>query len=302
MDFINYYYERDYDKRDMDRELKNECIGSILSKQKLSQENVVKGRIDFFPDMKSIEIDITFECNLNCKGCNRSCGEAPSKEKMSVQDIRKFVQDSIENGIKWKVISILGGEPTLHPDFNEIIGIIQKEYADVYNHDVKIKVVSNGLTEQSRNMCDKAENLYQNVEIDRNSYKKNNKVEYFTAFNDAPCDDSKFKDADYSKACWVAQYCGLGLNINGYYGCAVCGGIDRIMGGKKGYHSLSELSKENVKKQFSEFCKFCGNYKSYDSNRGNFIPRAEKEPFREIISPVWQDLYKNYNENRGSEK
>ncbi len=302
MDFINYYYERDYDKRDMDRELKNECIGSILSKQKLSQENVVKGRIDFFPDMKCIEIDITFECNLNCKGCNRSCGEAPSKEKMSVQDIRKFVQDSIENGIKWKVISILGGEPTLHPDFNEIIGIIQKEYADVYNHDVKIKVVSNGLTEQSRNMCDKAENLYQNVEIDRNSYKKNNKVEYFTAFNDAPCDDSKFKDADYSKACWVAQYCGLGLNKNGYYGCAVCGGIDRILGGKKGYHSLSELSKENVKKQFSEFCKFCVNFKSYDSNRGNFIPRAEKEPFREIISPVWQDLYKNYNENRGNEK
>ena len=82
----------------------------------------------------------------------------------------------------------------------------------------------------------------------------------------------------------------------------MCGGIDRILGGKKGYYSLSELSKENVKKQFSEFCKFCGNYKSYDSNRGNFIPRAEKEPFREIISPVWQDLYKNYNEKRGSEK
>lgn len=298
MDFINYYYERDYENRDADRELKNECIRSILSKKKLSPEDVVKGRIDFLPDMKCIEIDITFECNLNCKGCNRSCGKAPSKDRISVQTIRHFIQDSIKNNVKWKVINILGGEPTLHPEFLEILGIIQKEYADIYNTNVKIKVVSNGFTEKNRELCDKAEKLYHNVEIDRNSYKKNNSIDYFTAFNDAPCDDPQFKGADYSKACWVAEYCGIGLNKNGYYACSVCGGIDRLQGGKKGYSSLSELSKENIKSQYSEFCKLCGNFKYYDSNRGNFIPRAEKEPFRDIISPSWEILYKNYKEHR----
>jgi hypothetical protein len=53
--------------------------------------------------------------------------------------------------------------------------------------------------------------------IDYNSFKTNNKIEYFSPFNDAPIDDEKFKDADYTKACWVTSYCGIGLNKFGYY-------------------------------------------------------------------------------------
>ena len=44
MDFINYYYERDYDKKDANRELKEQSIKEILQKPPLSPKNVVKGR------------------------------------------------------------------------------------------------------------------------------------------------------------------------------------------------------------------------------------------------------------------
>ena len=46
MDFINYYYERDYENRDADRELKRMHQGIL--QRKLSPEDVVKGRIDFY--------------------------------------------------------------------------------------------------------------------------------------------------------------------------------------------------------------------------------------------------------------
>ena len=65
MDFINYYYERDYENRDANRDIKERCIKEILRKDKLSPQNVYKKRKTFFPQMDKIEIDITFDCNLN---------------------------------------------------------------------------------------------------------------------------------------------------------------------------------------------------------------------------------------------
>lgn len=295
MDFINYYYERDYENRNADRDLKNQCIEEILAKKKLSEENVHKGRIAFASNLEKIEIDITFDCNLKCKGCNRSCGLAPSTEKMSLQDIHNFIADSIKNQIKWKLINILGGEPTLHPELGEIVELLQKNYADVFNPSVVIQIVSNGFTEKSRQICDKLECENQNVRIDRESYKTKNTVAYFTPFADAPCDDEKFAEADFSKACWVASYCGIGLNKNGYYACSVCGGIDRVLGNNEGVKTMSQLTPSKQKEHFEKFCRYCGNYKHYASAAGNFIARCEKAPFKEKISPSWKRIYDEYN-------
>ena len=41
-----------------------------------------------------------------------------------------------------------------------------------------------------------------------------------------------------------------------------------------------------------KFCKFCGIYRVYAQNAGNFIPRCEKGPFRNIVSKSWKDIYK----------
>ena len=300
MDFINYYYERNYKQKNIDRALKKQCIREIANKKPLSQSNVIKGRKIFETNLDRIEIDITFECNLKCKGCNRSCGLAPSKERMSIDDIHNFIKDSIDNHKKWQLINVLGGEPTLHPDFLQIIRILQKDYAEAYNSEVIIQVVSNGVAAHSRQLCDYVEESFANVRIDRTSYKNKNEIDYFTPFADAPCDDACFNEADYSKACWVASYCGVGLNKNGYYGCSVCGGIDRVLMQNNGVASIAELTIEKQKEHFEKFCRYCGNFKHYDTNKGDFIPRCEKAPFTEIISPVWHKLYINYKEAKYS--
>ncbi|MBP5346783.1 MAG: 4Fe-4S cluster-binding domain-containing protein [Bacteroidales bacterium] len=291
MDNINYFYERDYEKRNADRDIKEKCIASILNKPSLSPESVVIGRKIFMPDFERIEIDITYDCNLKCFGCNRSCAQKPSSEHIEVTDIENFVFESVKYGKQWKQINVLGGEPTLHEDFLKILEILQ-HYADRFSPSTIIKVVSNGISEKSRELCELARTSYKNVLIDYGSYKTTNKVDYFSPFNDAPIDDSNYTDEDFSKACWVTSYCGIGLTPRGYYGCAVCGGIDRVLDERNGVGSFVDLSEEKLKEHFNKFCRLCGNYKAYSQNQGNCMPRCEKEPFRNVISKTWKEIYK----------
>jgi len=72
---------------------------------------------EYYRNLSMIEIDITYACNLRCYNCNRSCTQAPTVERMTVDQIKKFVEESKASNLQWKRIRILGGEPTLHPDF-----------------------------------------------------------------------------------------------------------------------------------------------------------------------------------------
>lgn len=293
-DFVNYFYERDFDHKDDDRDLKESYIAEILQKPALKTGGYTKGRKSFFPDFTKIEIDITHECNLKCLGCNRSCGLAPTTDRIGIDAIYGFIAESKELGFRWNLINILGGEPTLHPQFLDIIQKIHSDYIEAFSPDTILQVVSNGYTEDSRSLCREILK-YKNVRVDFGSYKKSNKVDYFTPFNNAPCDGPNHSTNDYSKGCWVAKHCGLGLNHLGYYGCAVCGGIDRVMGKHIGAASLKELTTPLIIRHFELFCPLCGNFSAYESNYGDFIPRSEKEPFKNIVSQSWKELYRTYN-------
>lgn len=292
MDFVNYFYERNDEHKNDDRDIKEKCIAEILQKQPLTSDAIFIDRKSFMPDFERIEIDITYNCNLKCTGCNRSCAQKPTNEQLQLSDIDSFISESIANKKKWKQINVLGGEPTLHKDFMEMLKRLQ-DYADVYSQETVIQVVSNGVAERSRLLCELAKEKFKNVRIDYGSYKLSNKVEYFSAFNDAPVDDGNYKNADFTKACWATNYCGIGLTPRGYYACAVSGGIDRVLNEKNGVQSFTELTKDKLKEHFDKFCRLCGNFKAYSQNYGNFIPRCEKEPFKNIISETWKEIYGN---------
>ncbi len=53
--------------------------------------------------------------------CNRSCTQLPSKREMPVEDVERFIRESVVNDAKWERIRILGGEPTLHRQIMDII-------------------------------------------------------------------------------------------------------------------------------------------------------------------------------------
>lgn len=75
------------------------------------------------------------------------------------------------------------------------------------------------------------------------------------------------------------------------------------MGKHIGAASLKELTKPMILRHFELFCPLCGNFSAYESNYGDFIPRSEKEPFKNIVSESWRELYRTYNKagNKGEE-
>jgi len=65
-------------------------------------------------DMEIIQIDITNACTHNCSNCTRFCGLHPKPFFMDF-DTFKTAVDSM-SGFRG-VVGIMGGEPTLHPEF-----------------------------------------------------------------------------------------------------------------------------------------------------------------------------------------
>lgn len=87
-----------------------------------------------------LEVGIVEYCNLNCKGCSHFSPLAGKTEYISVNEYEQDLKQlSHLLPIIYK-IRLLGGEPLLHPDLNEIIRITRRYYPLT-----EIHVVTNGL-------------------------------------------------------------------------------------------------------------------------------------------------------------
>lgn len=291
---FNVFHDRATTNTTEIKQRKEEIISEILAKSSKSKQDVLKGRKSFLPNLNQIEIDITYECNLKCINCNRSSTQAPIKEGMRIEQIENFVRESIELNKKWKLINLLGGEPTSHKDFLEIVNLILNEYIVKHSPETILQVTSNGFGELVQERLSKLPK-HEKLIIDYASFKDERIVPYFSPFNDAPIDKLDGKEKEFHKGCWVTFYCGIGLNQMGYYPCGVAGGIDRVFKLNLGVQSLKNVD-ESIAKYLDTFCRFCGNFSDYEKNYGNFIPRNEKAALtKPITSESWNKAYKKYN-------
>lgn len=237
----------------------------------------------------AIEIDITYVCNLRCMNCNRSITQAPEKEHMPLDMIEDFVRDSIAQNKRWRVIRVLGGEPTLHPRFLDVIQALRKyrQFAPTCS----IQVVSNGYGKAVKAMLEK---IPADVVIE-NSAKDGNVQPAFGPFNMAPADDPAFRAADYANGCSIMTECGMGLTPSGYYQCAVAGGIDRLIGKQLGYATLPADS-DDMLALSRELCRLCGHFKD-----GHMIPATLRPPLlEEPKSEAWVKIYADWKRHKRS--
>ena len=226
---------------------------------------------------KLIEIDLTYSCNLKCSNCNRSCSQAPSREYIPLNQIQDFVETSVKEGIHWKRIRLLGGEPTLHPYFPDVIKIIL-DYKENFSPGTKVQVATNGYGPFVNSMLSK---LPENIEIINTE--KTNSTPYFCSFNTAPKDQFIYKFADFKNACWIAEICGMGFTPNGYYPCAIAGGIDRVLGFNLGKTRLPHAP-DDMFDSLNVFCQYCGHFK-------RLVDPPLNKP---VMSKTWIMAYENY--------
>jgi hypothetical protein len=219
-----------------------------------AQSWVVKrfGR-QYLPSREFVEIDITYKCNLKCANCNRSCSQAPSEVEMPVATVEAFIARSVDGKIPWKRIRVLGGEPTLHRRFLDILDRLM-DYRRTHNPGVRLVV---GTNFHGPRVCRVLEQLPPAIAI--KSTLKTSRTNLFRPFNVAPVDSIFNRFSDYSCGCRIIEECGLGLTPSGYYMCAIAGGIDRIFGYRLGRPELPDAS-DAFDDQMAAFCPLCGHF------------------------------------------
>ena len=231
---------------------------------------------------KRVEIELTTRCSLACLNCDAQVRQAPSNNDMSLNQIEKFVKESIALGWRWKEISLIGGEPTLHPRFFDVLKIIKK-YKTAHP-ECSICLETNGYGSKVNEVLSKLPDW-----ITVFNTKKQSNVNNFSSINIAAIDVKKYKDEDFSKGCWIAQTCGLGLTRYGYYPCRAGSSVDRVFGFNVGIKKLSMVNPEKLRDKLGLLCRYCGHYKC------NFnIPYTTEEK----MSPSWINACKNYKKQK----
>jgi len=236
-----------------------------------------------------IEIDITYRCNLRCLNCNRSINKAPENLDIKLSLLNKFISDSRKYNYRWKRIRLLGGEPTLHPEFLTIIQRLRESRYEIGNG--SIEVVTNGYGNHVNNIL---KELPSDIYIE-NSRKDPNVPLKFRPFSWAPQDFEQHPKTSYINGCQIIEACGMGLTPLGYYPCAIAGGIDRVVKKQRGRQSLPPKT-DNMKDILDWACRLCGRFID-----GHHIPPELLKPTnKEFISPSWTNLYKNWQPTKKS--
>ena len=206
---------------------------------------------------------------------------------MSVDQVRKFVEMSVDQRIVWEQIAVLGGEPTLNPQLPQIVEVLL-EFKRRHSANTRIVLVTNGYGQHTAGVLGQ---LSQEIEI-KNTAKQFSATdsERFHYFNLAPLDSPFYRYSDFTNACEVAFDCGMGLTPFGYYPCAIAGGIDRVFGfdlGRKTFPAHDDRMREELR----TFCGLCGLF-----GCNTKIPMLKRH-LQERRSKRWRTAYERYLES-----
>ena len=155
---LRHYYSEDslenvVDHVSSELSLSKEVVDSVA--RNLFQELLTRGIVDSFQnkdfnneyELKEVEshqllhllVMLTNRCNMDCKYCYTEANQHLNEEReLSGKEwIELFDKVKISGNYRSQNISFTGGEPTIHPDFPEILRSVSGKY--------KIEVSSNGL-------------------------------------------------------------------------------------------------------------------------------------------------------------
>ena len=83
-------------------------------------------------DMSIMEIDITNVCHHKCSNCTRFCGHHKKPFFMDFETFKRAV-DSLEG--YQGLISTIGGEPLLHPEYNDFAEYLRSVHGELLKMD-----------------------------------------------------------------------------------------------------------------------------------------------------------------------
>lgn len=165
---------------------------------------------------RSVELEITLRCNLSCPTCNRHCNVYHGYEDtdMTMEQIDRFVSHIKGSHTPWRAVYVLGGEPTLHPEWVDILVKLHDELR-VPGHIRQLAMTTNGRVDIPPEIRER------DIRV---SVTRHDQKQHYQTFV-APCDTQQER-----WPCPVLRNCGVSLSAFGYSPCGPGAAIARLCG------------------------------------------------------------------------
>ena len=235
------------------------------------------------PHTGSLEIHITYRCNLHCAHCHNLVGPAPSNEDMPLSWLAKMLFDSLQLKHQWGWLVLHGGEPCLHPQAEEVYRMLA-HYKKTANSSVMLKITTNGHGPHNK----AAMELAASYGFDICDSKKTGiaLVDWHSAVLSSPKDCGE----QWYEGCYQSSECGICYTNRGFYECSPAGAAWRVMGYPPLCTELKDVTPELLAEGFKVHCQHCG-YARFPDRNFSHNPDAP-------MSKTWIEAIEKYNQNQ----
>jgi organic radical activating enzyme len=225
--------------------------------------------------MLNIELEITLKCNAGCLNCNKFCNMEDlgiiygDEMDLSLDDIDKFI-DQVKALGHVRDIRIMGGEPTVHPLYEEICKKIKEKLVDT-NLIKRAYVVTNGV--QKKTSC-----LSTIVQMPIGQKKQSH-----TCVLVSPID---LKMSFRNDVCPTPRVWGVSYNKLGWYPCGPGGAIARLF-------KMEHIRKDTIKSvddwgaTIKDVCSLCQNSapeRIFERDHGRPITASYERAIKNYVS------------------
>lgn len=266
-------------------------------------------------EMSIIEIDITNACHKHCSNCTRFCGHHKKPFYMDFDTFKRAV-DSLD-GFRG-LISLIGGEPLLHPEFDKFIdyiheicpydGIVDDGRCQAIVKDcmayAKIKRWFYGSVNKGRGsslFTSLPKSLYKHYEsiqsIITNPWLNDHSNPSFhqpilVSRKDLGIDDATF--AKLRDNCWLQNFWSASITPKGAFFCEIAGTLDMLFDGPGGKPIEPGWWNRDLREYADQFhwCDICGMaLKTYSRNANDGVDDASPtlyERLKRIETPKFR--------------
>ncbi len=201
-------------------------------------------------DALVIQIEITNACHIGCSNCTRLVGHHKKPYFMDLDFVETAI-DSLE-GFKG-AIGIMGGEPTLHPQFEEICKLLQRKKV---TH--KAGLWTSGYKWETYKRLIK-ETFKWGVFYNDHSDPRQRHQPILIAIEEVIDDKELMWELIYN--CWVHEFWSPSINPKGAFFCEATAALDLTFNGPGGYPvepGWWNKTFEEFRDQVERYCPMCG--------------------------------------------
>lgn len=227
---------------------------------------------DIWPPYNNVELQINTACNTNCFGCDRF-SDVIHDIDMTLEQVNLFVEESLDLNWEWKRIRLLGGEPTLHPRFVEMVESLVF-YRETYPK-VFLQILTNGIkTAKYLKYEPWLKDL--NISFHAEAKEKGVTPAWFHNTRIVPIDRDPSITELPPCGIYGVNGCGIGLTPWGYFLDGAGASVARVAGYDIGIMHLKDVTWESMEAQAKVVCAKCGHWNPDNSKVTELVSKTGK--------------------------